>query len=86
MDEGPEEKKCKGVKNNVVRNEITFDDYRDCLLGGGPQLRAMNTFRSRQHDIYTERVNKTALSANDDKRIICADGIRTMAHGHWRSK
>ena len=86
MDEGPEEKKCKRVKKNVIKNKIAFDDYRDCLFGGGPQLRTMNTIRSRQQDIYTERINKTALSADDDKRIICEDGIRTMAYGHYLSK
>ena len=28
-----EEKRCKGVKQAVVKNEITFEDYKDCLLG-----------------------------------------------------
>ncbi len=86
MDEGEEEKKCKGVKKNVVRNKITFDDYRDCLFGGEQQHRTMNTFRSRQHDIYTERINKVALSANDDKRVIREDGVRTFAHGHYLTR
>ena len=30
----------------------------------------MNIIRSRQHDVGSERVNKTALLADDDKRII----------------
>ncbi len=45
----------------------------------------MNTIRSRQHDVGTERVTKTALSADDDKRVILEDGIRTLAIGHWRA-
>ena len=45
----------------------------------------MNVFRSRRHDVYTEEVNKIALSANDDKRVILKDGIHTLAHGHFRS-
>ena len=57
MDEGPEEKKCKGVKKNVIKNKITFDDYMDCLFGGGSHLRTMNTFRSQEHDIYTKQIN-----------------------------
>ena len=85
MDEGKEEKKCKGVKKNVAKNEITFDD-RDCLFGGGPQLRVMNTFRSRRHDIYRERINKTALSAKDDRQIIRQDDIWTYAYGHFWTK
>ncbi len=46
----------------------------------------MNRIRSRQHNIGTERINKTALSANDDKRIILKDGIRTLAIGHYRTE
>ncbi len=79
---GKEEKKCKGVKRNVVKNEITFEDYKECLFSGNSTYRKMNMFRSRQHNIYTERINKMALLANDDKRIIREDGIRTMAIGH----
>ncbi len=45
----------------------------------------MNTIRSRKHEIGSERINKTALSADDDKRIIMKDGIHTMAYGHQKS-
>ena len=34
MYEGDETKKCKGVKSSVVKKEITFKDYKDCLFGG----------------------------------------------------
>ncbi len=61
------EKKCKGVKQYVVENCITIDDYRECLFSKQPQLRTMNTIRSRQHNIGSERINKTALSTDDDK-------------------
>ena len=81
---GSEEKKCKGVKKGVVKNEITFEDYRKCLFSQETQYKSMNTFRSRKHDIYTERITKIALSANDDKRIISEDGVNTTAIGHWR--
>jgi hypothetical protein len=86
MEEGKEEKKCKGVKKNVVRNKISFEDYKECLFSGKSMHRKMNTFRSRQHDISTKRINRTALSANDDKRIICEDGIQTLAIGHGGRK
>ena len=35
------------------------------------------------HEIYTEEVNKIALSADDDKRVIQEDGICTLAYGHY---
>jgi len=75
-----EEKKCKGVKRGVVKNNISFDDYKNCLFYGKEQRRTMNVIRSRQHEIFTETVNKVALSANDDKRIILPDRINTLAH------
>ena len=44
----------------------------------------MNLIRSHNHEIYSETINKIALSADDDKRIIDADGISTRAHGHYK--
>ncbi len=81
---GKTEKKCKGVKKYVVRKHISFKDYEEAVLSGKTQHRVMNTIRSRRHDIGSEKINKMALSADDDKRIVSEDGIRTTAHGHWR--
>ena len=84
MFEGEESKKCKGVKKSVVKKSITHEDYKTCLTDQKPQLRKMNVIRSYKHDIFTEEVNKVALSANDDKRYILEDGINTLALGHYR--
>ena len=84
MEECDEVKKCKGVKKGVVKKEISFKDYKRCLFSGEKQHRSMNTFRSRNHNIYTETITKVALSANDDKRVILEDGVNTLAIGHWR--
>jgi len=40
------------------------------LFSGKEVLRMMNVIRSRQHNLFTEQVNKIALFASDDKRII----------------
>ena len=48
------------------------------------QMRKMNVIRSHQHEIFSETVNKIALSADDDKRIILADKISTLAFGHYK--
>jgi len=45
----------------------------------------MNVIRSQLYDVYTEEVNKVALSANDDKRLIMKDGISTLAYGHYNT-
>ena len=79
--DGEEEKKCKGVKRNVIRNKISFNDYKDVLFSGKEVLRTMNVIRTRQYNLSTEQVNKMALSAKDDRRIIQPDKIQTLAHG-----
>ncbi|PFX14317.1 hypothetical protein AWC38_SpisGene21541 [Stylophora pistillata] len=82
FEDGDEKKKCKGMKTGVVDRTISFDDYKRCLFSGVKQLRKMNTLRSRKHEMYMEEINKVALSANDDKRIILPDKIHTYAIGH----
>ena len=86
MYEGQEQKRCKGVKLSVVKNEITFKDYKTCLDTQKEQMRKMNVIGSHRHEFYTEEVNKVALSANDDKRVILKDGIRALALGHYELK
>ena len=87
MYEGGEEiKKCKGIKKQVVENSISHEDYKTCLRTGKEQLRKQNILRSYNHEVYTEEVNKVALSAMDDKRYILKDGVHTLAWGHYKIK
>ena len=86
MCEGKEEKKCKGIKKNVIKNKITHEDYKNCLLQAKAKLSNMNVIRSRAHNIYTEKMNKVAVSCEDDKRIILEDGIHTLAVGQFKTK
>ena len=79
-----EEKKCKGVKKAIVKKHIGFEDYKRCLFDRKEIYRKMNVIRSYKHELYTEEVNKIALSSEDDKRIISEDGIHTLAHGHYK--
>ena len=82
--EGKEEKKCKGIKKTVIKKNITHEDYKKCLFSGNIQMRKMNVIRSHRHEIFSETINKIALSANDDKRIIKEDKISTFSHGHYK--
>ena len=86
MEEGKENKKCKGVKKQVVEENITHEDYKTCLLTRKEILRKQNILRSYDHEVYTEEVNKIALSAEDDKRYILSDGMATLAWGHHKIK
>ena len=84
VQESYEEKKCKGVKKAVIKKTISFNDYKNCLFNNKPSMRKMNVIRSHLHTIYTETVNKIALSPFDDKRIIREDNIHTFAYGNYK--
>ena len=43
--------------------------------------RSQQRFRSDHHKVYTEEVNKIALSSNDDKRIQTFDKVTTYPYG-----
>ena len=56
----------------------SFEDYKKCIIFSEEELmKDMNIIRSKNHDIYSMTVNKLALSANDDKRLICENKINT---------
>lgn len=77
-------KKSKGVKKNVLKRKITFDDYLDCIERSCEIKRKQNTIRSINHNVYTIEQEKVALSPFDDKRyIIMPNGIDTLAWGHY---
>ena len=44
-------------------------------------IRSQQRFRSCNHKVYTEEVNKIALSSNDDKRIQAFDKVTTFPYG-----
>ena len=77
-----EDKKAKGVKKCVVKNNICFNDYKNVLTTGISQMEEQNTIRSIKHQLYTIKQNKIALSAVDTKRWIKEDGVSSYAHGH----
>ena len=79
VEDEAELKKCKGIKKNVVKKKIDFDDYVKCLFSGEKALRKMKIIRSEKHDIYSKEVNKIALSNEDDKRQVLEDNIHTLA-------
>ena len=74
-----EVRKCKGVKKNVVKREIIFDDYVRCLFSLEKQMKSMKIIRSENHELYSKEVNKIALSNDDDKRSVMEDCIHTLA-------
>ena len=49
-------------------------------------LKSQQRFKSELHDVYTEEVNKIALSGNDDKRLQSYDIIISYPCGSSAEK
>ena len=77
MEDGSEHKKAKGTKKCVIKREPMFDNYKDFLFNNKIILKSQQRFKSDHHKVYTEEVNKIALSSNDDKRLQTFDRITT---------
>ena len=85
-DDGKEDKKAKGTKKCVIKRMIKFDDYKNCLLKDKVLLKSQQRFISKKHDVYTEDINKIALSNDDDKRIVSSDKITSYPYGYKGKK
>ena len=81
-DDGKEDKKAKGIKECVIKKKIKFNDYKKCLFSDELILKSQQRFISKKHDVYTENVNKIALSNNDDKRIVSSNKISSYPYGY----
>ena len=81
-DDGKEDKKAKGTKKCVIKKIIKFNDYDKCLLNDEVIFKSQERFISKKHDVYTENINKIALSSNDDKRIVSSDKITSYPYGY----
>ena len=81
MDDGSDHKKAKGTKKCVIKQKLMFENYKDYLLNKKTVYRSQERFKTCYHDVYTEEVNKTALSSNDDKRLQTSDKITTYPYG-----
>ena len=85
-DDGKEDKKAKGTKKCVIKGLIKFNDYKNCLLKDKVLLKSQKRFISKKHDVYTEDINKIALSFDDDKRIVLSDKITSYPYGYKGKK
>jgi hypothetical protein len=63
-------KKLKGIKKAVMKKEISFEDYKNCLFNEKEYFHRQKVIRSHKHDIFTEEVKKKSLSWKDDKRYL----------------
>ena len=76
-------KTAKGIKKNIINNNIKHIDYKNVLLENRQIQHTMKTIRSSNHQLGSYEINKISLSCFDDKRYILTNGIESLAYGHY---
>ena len=80
-DDDSDLKKAKGPKKCIMKRRLMVKNYKDCLLNNKIILKSQQRFKSNYHEVYTEEINKIALSSNDDKRLQTFDKVTTYPYG-----
>ena len=106
-DNNDEHKKGKATKKCVIKINLKFQDYKNCLEAAQIErkidylrkqeidvdslkefitsnkliLKTQQRFKSERHNVFTEEINKIALSSNDDTRMRSIDSTETYAYG-----
>ena len=80
MDDDAEKKKAKGIKKCVIKRGLMFENYKDSMFNNKTILQSQLRFKCDHHDVYTDEVNKIALSSNDDKRLQTFNRVTTYPY------
>ena len=78
------EKTAKGIKKNIIKNNIKHEDYKRTLINEEQMRHKMKTIRSNKHQVRSYEINKISLSCFDDKRYIHDNGTSSYAYGHYK--
>ena len=57
-----------------------FENYKDCLFNGDVILKSQQRFKSDHRKVYTEEVNRIALSSDDDTRLQTFNRVTTYPY------
>lgn len=79
-------KKAKGIKKNIIKKNMTFKDYRDCILSKKNTMIRQNLIQSKRHETFTVEQRKKALDYFDDKRYQIPGTFASLPHGHYKIK
>ena len=80
IDDGNSDKKANGTKKCVIKGILKLNDYKNCLRNNELILKSQQRFKSEAHNVYTEEINKIALSSNDNKSLQTFDRITSYLY------
>ena len=75
---------AKGIKKNIIKKNITHENYKNVLFNNEQMHHTMKTIRSNLHQLGSYELNKVSLSCFDDKRYIDDNGVTSYAYGHYK--
>ena len=71
--------------NHLEKNNVDVDslkeDQKEFIKHNKLILKILQRLRTETYNAFTEEINKTAITSNDDKRVQPIDSIETYAHG-----
>ena len=73
---------AKGIKKNVIKQQLGHDKYKDVLFNKKQMCHTMRLIKSERHQIGSYVVDKISLSCFDDKRYIHENGVTSYAYGY----
>ena len=76
----------KKATNDFEKDFFKLMNNKKCLFDNGKVLKSQQRFKSENHEVYTENINKIALSCDDDKRIVTSDRITSYPYGYILKK
>ena len=79
MEYNKEYKKVKGTNKCVIKPELMFGNYKNCMLNNKIILKKQQAFRSDHHKVYTVQINKIVLSSNGKSACGTSGTSRTSA-------
>ena len=59
---------------------MDVDSCKELVKNNKLILKPQQRFKSERHNVFTEEINKIALSSNDDKRMQSIDSIETYTY------
>ena len=74
----------RNIVNHLEKKGINVDSLTEDkkeFIKNRLILKTQQKFKSERHTVFTEEINKIALSSNDDKRMQSIDSIETHAYG-----
>ena len=71
----------KYLEKNKIDKESLEKDHKGFLKNNKLILKTQQRFKTERYNVFTEEINKIALSSNDDKRMQSIDLIETYPYG-----